>query len=113
MDLVTSMKTPLEQLSRSTSLRTNPKRLLAPSSLVELTFKSAPLALPSGVFSLRGSLSEARVKRVAAALTRNSLDAATRQARALLAVGHVFYRKLQMKLPPACRKPPEFQAFIC
>lgn len=64
-----------------------PQTLVGPSSLVELTFKSAPLALPSGLFSLGRGLSEAGVKRVAAALTRNSLDTAKRQARALLGGG--------------------------
>lgn len=83
MDLLTSMKTPLEQLSHFAENK--PQTLVGPSSLVEVTFKSAPLSPLRGGFAERKS--QTRVKRVAAALTRNSLDAAERQARALLGAG--------------------------
>lgn len=83
--------------------------MLAPSSLAKLTFKKRSSRSPSGMLWLRGSRSEACVKRAVGTLNRNSLDAAERRARVLLG-RRVFskrYRKLQIKLPPGCRKPSE------
>lgn len=93
-----------------------PQRLCWPVFIREVNLQKNLLPLaPRGMFLLRGSLSGARVKRVVAVLNGNSLDTAKRQARVLLGRGMFSqrYRKLQIKQPPVCRKPSEFQAFMC